>query len=79
MKPPIRGPRTGPFINPRAQQLKVNSLCLSVETSLMVPGEFETTEHPTMAAKKRHTRTTDTSFVMAQGKMKNMNANSVEM
>jgi len=45
----------------------------------MVPGEFETTEHPTIAAKKRHTRTTDTSSAMAQGKMKNMNANNVEM
>jgi len=46
---------------------------------LIVPGEFETTEHPTIAAKKRHTRTTDTSSAMAQGKMKNMNANNVEM
>jgi hypothetical protein len=59
--------------------LKVNALCLSVETSLIVPGEFETTEHPTIAAKKRHTRITETSSASAHGKMKNMNANSVAM
>jgi hypothetical protein len=45
----------------------------------MVPGEFETTEHPNIAAKKRHTRMIDTSSARAHGKMKNMNANNVEI
>lgn len=70
---------TGPFMSPMHQILKVKALCLSVETSLIVPGEFDTTEHPTMAAKKRHTRIVPTFFASAQGRMKNIKAKRVAM
>lgn len=44
---------------------------------MIVPGEFETTEHPSMAAKNRHTMTVAPFFATAHGSTKNMNANDV--